>query len=105
MRTKVRIPFQFLLVAPINKNCFTSRVETAVYISPPISDHETLCKINFERVGRLKQHSGSGFSALARISINRASVEASHNTINRKLLQHPCVNRLHRLTGESPAPD
>src|SRR5271165_7616681 len=74
MRSKIRIPLQLLLVAPINKNRFTSCVETAVYVSPSISDHETFCKVNLELFGRLEQHAGPGFPTVAGISVNGSTV-------------------------------
>src|SRR5271165_7361895 len=103
MRSKIRIPLQLLLVAPINKNRFTSCVETAVYVSPSISDHEAFCKVNLELFGRLGQHAGLSFSTVTGIAAGRTCVEAGHNAVDRKLLQKPSVNGLHDFTGEGPA--
>src|SRR5271165_1378386 len=83
----IRRLFQCFLISPINKNGFAAGIEPTVYVSPSISDHETFCKINFERFGRLKQHPGPRFTAVAGISVSRACVEASHNTVDRKLSQ------------------
>src|SRR5271165_6936629 len=86
MRSKVRTPLQLLLVSPINKIRFTSCVETAVYVSPSISDHEAFCKVNLELFGRLGQHAGLRFSTVTGIAAGRACVEAGHNAVVRRLL-------------------
>ena len=105
MRTKVGIPFQLLLVAPINEDCLTSSVKSTIYISPPISDDETRCKVNFESFGCPKQHPWPRFSAIARVSVLRTSMETGHHAVNRQLFQKPFMNGFDGLAGERAATD
>jgi hypothetical protein len=104
-RTKVWTLLQLLIVTPIDENRSATCVETAIYVSPSISDHKTFGQIDFELFGRLGQHPGQRLSAIAGISVGHTGVETGHDSINRELLQKLSMNAFHDFTSHTSATD